>query len=59
MLFDDEFAKMAANGIKFKDMSGNEKIIIGNCVFTSAGYHPIEEDQQNDNVQTQKSSIGN
>lgn len=50
MLLDDEFERMATNGIVFTDMSGNKKFILGNCIFTSAGYHykeTINEDQQN------------
>lgn len=42
MLFDDEFERIATNGIVFTDMSGNKKFILGNCVFTSAGYHFID-----------------
>jgi hypothetical protein len=43
MLYQNEFDKIKANGVNFIDMKGNNKVLIGDCLFISAGYNPIED----------------
>jgi hypothetical protein len=54
MLHKNEFEEISKydGAIEFKDMNGNEKILLAGVIFTNCGYDiPISELQQDDNTQ--------
>jgi hypothetical protein len=52
-LYDDEYNKLATlGGFEFTDMFGNKKLVLNNLIFTNAGYHFLESQQNGEEIKT-------